>query len=401
MAQWMETRRTGNLAFFLHDKFSLRSTVFFLVLFLIIYLCWEYYWYQKVHFFFVKWHTHLMVYAYPFFGVWFLFRFFPKANNIKNSILIIILSLALVEFLLLVAGINKTSEETKYGYYVGTHYTSELNYYHVWEGSQITLEREDFSYTYPVNSLGFPDMEWKVQRDSSIKRIIAMGDSFTQGDGAPFDSSYVNQLRKLYKDNGHRIEIYNAGTCGSDPFFNFVNLRDRLLLYKPNVVIQTISENDIFNDIPVRGGMERFSSDKKIIFKDSPKNELLYAVSYLSRYFFKPEVYHKEGINKEIDPLLINLFDQYSILCKENNIDLLLVILPDRSNVERNEMDYDFSTLKNALDGRVQFCELLPFYIKTFIPDQNGQNPYWVKDGHHNSKGYGVMARGIYECLED
>jgi hypothetical protein len=180
------------------------------------------------------------------------------------------------------------------------------------------------------------------------KRILALGDSFTEGDGAPFDSSYVALMRGYAGDS---YEIMNAGTCGCDPFNNFMNLRDRLLIFQPDVIIQSISSSDMNCDILVRGGLERGITDY------SPWWEPLYEVNYTSRIFFRAFGYNEllrknsmsEAEENRVNNLTIDSFKQYSQLCQKNHILLLIVMHPGREKVVNNKYDYDFSQVWSAL----------------------------------------------------
>ncbi|MCO5247754.1 MAG: hypothetical protein M9887_02225 [Chitinophagales bacterium] len=51
-------------------------------------------------------------------------------------------------------------------------------------------------------------------------------------------------LNKKYKN----IEVLNAGKRGSDPFFNFKLLEDKLIEYQPDMVIQSFTANDYYYD---------------------------------------------------------------------------------------------------------------------------------------------------------
>ncbi|HEX2901663.1 MAG TPA: hypothetical protein VHS96_18270, partial [Bacteroidia bacterium] len=64
---------------------------------------------------------------------------------------------------------------------------------------------------FPVNSWGFRGPEFDLQ-DSSRKRVMLIGDSFTWGANAkPMDSCYADLLRGL----GH--QVFNFGIPGTDP----------------------------------------------------------------------------------------------------------------------------------------------------------------------------------------
>lgn len=115
-------------------------------------------------------------------------------------------------------------------------------------------------------------------------RILCLGDSFTEGDGAPSDSSWVKELtRKLDENFDTNFLVYNAGVCGSDVYFDNKILENVLYkTFKPDFVIQAINASDV-TDIIYRGGQDRFNTDGTTSCKDCPKWEKLYQYSYLFR----------------------------------------------------------------------------------------------------------------------
>lgn len=381
---------------------------------LISYLIWEIYWFNKVGYYAIKWHTHLMPYAYLVFGLyimhhWNLHKKLPKVFQLLVSITIF---LSFLELLLLLTGKTKTSAEKSFGSYISPFKSTFATdyYYHVWDKSTPTheLTTPEFSFTYPTNSLGFPDEEWKTDKtDNNSIRILTLGDSFTEGDGANYDSNYVAHLKRMLVNDSIKFEVLNAGVCGSDPVYNYMNLKDRLLPYKPDVVIQMISSPDITYDMAMRGGLERYENDR-ILLDKPPWWELIYASSYTSRILFGMLGYGehlmKKGKSDEnTNEKLITLFEEYSAFCIKNNIMLILVIRPEVDEVKMNKYAFNFSPLIQSLSvhNNNKVVDLLPFY-QSYMK-QNGLKPeelFWKKDRHHNTKGYKMLADGIYSFLK-
>jgi lysophospholipase L1-like esterase len=55
--------------------------------------------------------------------------------------------------------------------------------------------------------------------DKKKKIILFLGDSFTEGAGAPVDSSVPELLRKYVVSNDSTSDVLNAGIAGNDIFF--------------------------------------------------------------------------------------------------------------------------------------------------------------------------------------
>ena len=148
------------------------------------------------------------------------------------------------------------TEKTGEGF-VSPYGISESTWYHVREPNSVTiLELPEFDYEIRTNSLGFRDIEHPRDKPADEFRLLAIGDSFTEGRGARFEHTWLNQLSKSLRERytDIRIRTLCAGSSGSDPFFGYRNLADRLLAYQPDWVLLVVNESDPL-DVLARGGM--------------------------------------------------------------------------------------------------------------------------------------------------
>ncbi len=399
----------------LNIQISVSSLILFVFAFAILfYFGWECYWFSKVGLAFIKWHTHLAVPLLLCSFTFILLLFLKKRvkyilynfQRILFPIVSVYFTLFCLEFILVITGINKTRNEKEGGWYF-SYYFDKNNIYHTWQKNcSHLLKSAEFCHFRNANSLGFSDIEWihTLESDSTI-RILCLGDSFTEGDGAPKDSSYPKLLEKLLKKNRRNYEVMNAGTCGSDPFFNYMAYKDLLSQYQPQVVLQELSTHDILADYMHRGGLERFGNKELI----STKNiwwEPIYALSYTSRVFFNffgladkiANSYKYDDIDsKKMNEDFRNLFNAYEQLTQKNGAKLVVVLLPMKHETANGE--YDF---KLPVPDGISKIDLLKHYQNKFhINNQNYQQYYWVEDAHHNSKGYNLMADGVYDTLKN
>jgi lysophospholipase L1-like esterase len=272
------------------------------------------------------------------------------------------------------------------------------------------MQTPEYKFIRQTNSLGFSDNEWQLEKCTKL-RVLALGDSFTEGDGAPQDSCYVSLLSKTLNTDSIYFEFMNAGTCGSDPFFNFINYQDRLQNYQPDIILQSLSAGDLLTDMATRGGIERFKNDPFLTFNKAPWWEPIYAISHVSRIFFSALGYNEllqkgeiiEENKKRFDKKLIELFQRYDLLTTKNNAILFVVIRPDgKLDLTKEMASYDFSSIINTLSKttRIHFVNLIPLYKQYFKEKgENISDYYWKQDGHHNSKGYSLMAQLIAESV--
>jgi len=383
------------------------------------YALWEAYWIYRAGYPAIKWHTHLMLYYYIWLiGYFLMFYFLRKRSRTGFMKIMIAYTATLVVLLgaeatLLILRVNQTGIESTGQGYQSCFASSQETWYHVWPSDQTHwLKKPEYSYIRHTNSMGYSDMEWPLAKPNGQRRILSLGDSFTEGDGAPYDSSYVSQLRKLLNKESDNCYVMNAGICGSDPFISFVNYRDRLQKYQPDLILQTISSGDMNVDILIRGGLERFKPDGSVQFRKGPWWEPVYAVSSISRLAFSAmrydQVLMKEGEvsqrKRYLDSITIDLFNQYAALAKRNHARLIVVLQPFHDELNNMRYNYDFTSIEMALkqNHNIEIRDLMPFFAE-YIKAQNKEPGYyyWPHDGHHNPPGYLMMAEGMKEFVSD
>ena len=117
----------------------------------------------------------------------------------------------------------------------------------------------EFDYGLRTNSLGIRDIEHPVEKPDDELRIVGLGDSFTEGQGAEYEDGYLKVLeRNLNRElkRGH-VRVIVGGVAGSDPFYCFKLLKDKLLVYDPDLVTLTVNTTDVM-DVVVRGETNDF-----------------------------------------------------------------------------------------------------------------------------------------------
>ncbi len=386
-------------------------TILFYFLF-VAYILWEVYWYNQVGLTFIKWHTHLAFPFIVFLCLYFILKAVKVPKKAMNVLFGIYLIIQLFEIFAQITGIGKTPIEKMYGHFALSYKLNTKERYY-WKDKPNTiknLKTEEFHFTRKMNSEGYSDDEWKIEKDSSELRILCLGDSFTEGDGAHQDSSYVAFIRrKLQLVRENNVTIMNAGKCGSDPFFNYMNYRDQLLKYHPDIIIQTLSTNDLMSDIILRGGFERFEHNWGLAFDNHDEyNKTLFALSYVSRPFYYlmgygleaqkikyPTAYQKDKMYLKVK----DLFVKYSQLTKDQGARLIIVFQPQSDEVFEN---YDDLVIKLKMHLEKTNCTFdLREYYRQKTNEKTIYDYYWIKDGHHNAKGYNLMAEGIYEFLKN
>ena len=323
-------------------------------------------------------------------------------------------TLLLVEFGLRFFMVNATYIEHRDGCYLSSTNSDFDSFHIILPTYKNRLQSEDYDYLRIRNSDGFRDDEFECAKDTSATLIQTLGDSFTEGDGAPADSSYPAALRRLFQAyQQHHLVVQNYGICGNDPGFYGIQLRNFGLKYHPKLWIMCYCCFDFTNDFFSRGGLERFNS-YPMQGLQMPKWEIIYAYSYVFRLFVEafsdkdPHHFFMTPLGvqqrqKELEPKWNEVFVQLNALAKANNVKILLVKKPEGNEVSNKNYAFDFQFFEKDLGklSNIKTFDLLPYYLNVEHWDGNETAKYyWKHDGHHNGQGYEKMAKGIYAGIQ-
>lgn len=101
----------------------------------------------------------------------------------------------------------------------------------------------NIAYPMRTNSLGFKDREARnVDVESTTPRVLLMGDSFTEGVGVAFDSTFAGRLAAVAVPRG--VEVLNGAVASYSPIIYWRKTRDLIERRKVQ-----ISEVVVFIDI--------------------------------------------------------------------------------------------------------------------------------------------------------
>ncbi len=335
----------------------------------------------------------------------FLMRIFlynkNKRQNIRLSIFSTFLALIIIEVFLRIFGINETYiEEISFPYHSQYDPCYEQGWFHLWTYDH-NLKTPEYNYKRTINSEMLSDKEHPKSKYKGEYRIIGLGDSFTEGSGAHEDSTWLKFLER--KINIKSITCINAGACGSDPFFEYMLLKKKLLKYNPDLVIVAINTSDI-DDIICRGGIERFKADGTVKFKNGPKWEWLYATSYISRLFINNLLkYNYLLINdkqknleekKSLD-LIYNVILKFNTLAKNKNFKLLIIFHPNDYEITKKYFVFENIIKKLNAQTNINVLDLFDYFVNQANINSKNVSEYYWKEGHHNAKGYELFADGV------
>lgn len=350
------------------------------------------------------------------FITWFLTKLVQKIlkkvkinKNFFLSISSIFSVLLLLEIILLISGYNSTSAETRSKYYYASKYSpSGKDWFHLWSFDH-DLKTDEFCFHRTLNAERLSDVDHSIKKKHNVYRIIGVGDSFTEGDGTDVDSTWLKFLdRNLTKyPLKKQIEYINAGVCGSDPFFGYILLKEKLLKYKPDLVVLSINSSDI-EDISIRGGMERFQNNGTLKYNSPQAFEPLFAICRISRLGYTAIGYNEVLIkyderNKNYcKEKIIEAIEKFKELGLNNNFDFIVIFNPLKNDFYTKSMELSYVMNEVRTFKNINSFDMLAYYMNIEkIDSTNCSKYYWVNDGHHNAKGYEAFARGVEWKLKE
>lgn len=268
------------------------------------------------------------------------------------------------------------------------------------------LKRSEFTDSWTANEDGLKDLN--ISPGKKGKRILILGDSFTEGVGAPPDSSYPRILESLLHASDSSVQVTDAGIGGSDIFFEYKLLQHLMQKYKPDVVIDATNPTDVI-DFLTRGGFDRFLPDNKVQYRQGPWFEPLYESSFLVRrmvhnvfhynYIFIREKDYPAEVQKAQIQMCVAI-DSFQTLCALNHIQFIQMLQPGATDFERQQ-NYSMAQLANYCRQKNIVCiDELAYLQGRGINAKNWESIYWPVDGHFKSGGYRLLALSLYEYFE-
>lgn len=273
--------------------------------------------------------------------------------------------------------------------------------------------RREFEHSRQINRLGLAERELDSEKQPGEYRIVALGDSFTEGMGAPYESTWpqVTERHLRLRYPARTISFINAGIAGSDICYQLVLLSEVLLRFDPDLVIVAVNSSDV-DDLIVRGGMERFRADGTTAFtRSAPEWEWLYAVSYLARLvvheLFRYDKLLLEGSEREVlenaaATEIVQAVGALTRLARDKEFSLLVVFHPHRWEIEEGSYARAFEDAIAQLGqaNTAPTIDLLAQYsARSRITPESAAAFYWEVDGHHNADGYAEMGTAIAEAV--
>ena len=274
----------------------------------------------------------------------------------------------------------------------------------------------EFDYEYKINSLGFRDIEHNIIQPKNTFRILGLGDSFTFGQGASFEETYLFRLETMLnarQDINKRIETINMGIPRFFPEPERLVLEHYGLKFHSDLILVGFLPNDI-SDTYTGIDFITVSDDGYMLTSEANKlgkiGSWLYIHSHLARtvlgkyvsYKIRTEypvhysdVFRADG-HHEKDWKKVELeFEKIIELARKIGSKITFIHIPQQGPWV-DSASYPAKRLSKWCSGQgVNFIDILPAMKKA----SKDEVLYWKKDGHCTSAGYRIIAETICSQL--
>jgi hypothetical protein len=257
------------------------------------------------------------------------------------------------------------------------------NHFQYFEGFAVKLNRTIIQ----INSDGFRDREFSVEKPNNTVRIIVLGDSFTFGWGINNSDTYPKVLEKKLNNElnaSFHFEVLNFGVSGYNTLEEVRFFKLKGLKYKPDIVIVGYVAGDLENNTKIK--TDEWSKE---IDDDISKN-----------YNFLSEI-DKQILKGELSShkLREDMATNFQLYLKEN----VLTPLDDLGNMSEKEGFKVVIVFLTDVSEKEQIKEIAKkhnFSIVDASQDIGNYSPASVTlsnyDTHYNEFGNKLIADSIF-----
>ena len=288
-------------------------------------------------------------------------------------------------------------------------------------------------YKVYTNSLGFKDRAARqIDLENDNKRIVFIGDSFTEGVGYSFKDTFVGLIEKQWRSEN--IETLNAAISSYSPIIYYRKIKyyiedvglkfDRLVLFidisdiKDDATSYAFDKNENVVNHPQskenepEEKLKRFITNNTILLsnlrilirnikKSTPEFRPPTIEDSLNRYHslwtVDNKIYNEYG--KQGVVLAKKHMTRLSGLLKQHDIKLTVAVYPWPDQIMHKDLNSkQVSVWKTwAQSHDAEFINLFPYFINKTEPMEVLRKNFIVGDVHWNAEGHKLVAKGFLE----
>ncbi|HBP89272.1 MAG TPA: hypothetical protein DD706_16415 [Nitrospiraceae bacterium] len=247
-----------------------------------------------------------------------------------------------------------------------------------------------------INSHGWRDKEYSLEKPEGVTRIMMLGDSVTFGWGAPPEGITSHILEDLlnHQPDGRTYEVLNTGIGNSNTAMQTAYFLHSGYRFNPDLVILNYFINDA-EPTPVRKEnllIEHFYSAVFFAGRWDILMRTFLGKSDWSRYYH--DLYNANQPGWQATQEAIS---QLSAFCHKNKIPLLVVHYPELHQLSPYPFHEESQLVAKVVESQaIPFLDLLPAVI------HEEPRTLWVTptDAHPNGKAGALFAQQIFQELQ-
>lgn len=248
------------------------------------------------------------------------------------------------------------------------------------------------------NTLGFRDDEFSVEKPPGELRILAVGDSFTFGNGVRGEDTYAQQLERLLAARHPRVQVINAGFATGEhrPSGYAGWIEHDGLLFAPDVVLIGFCLNDMGNvpmAVIVKEPAELWLGGKSLLLRRIQ-------TGLHQRKFADFPLDVARRVERAPEEWLATQagLQQIRDLCAARGVRLVVAVFPMLCQLDER---YPYRRLHQMV---AEFCQREGIERVDLLERFLGRRDrdLWVHptDQHPNDVGHRLIAEGLLEYLE-
>ncbi|KPK36122.1 MAG: hypothetical protein AMK70_03505 [Nitrospira bacterium SG8_35_1] len=252
-----------------------------------------------------------------------------KIRNFLTFAVVAALSILIVlECLFRVAGMSWGGSELAWGKKFHHIYGWELrpNYRGIffdWVTGKPGERAPNYRRTIAINSSGFrEDSESPVQKPKTTYRIITLGDSAAYGWGVESRDTYSNVLERKLNESapaGRTFDVINAGVPGHTSFHGMLYLENKILEFKPDMIIVAYGWSDhMISHLEVKELIRRKSRFRTIVMNGTARSRVFQGLGEVEKWFnnkYRPKTKYRVSLNDFQDNLrgLVRIAEKHGV----------------------------------------------------------------------------------------
>ncbi|MBA7705867.1 hypothetical protein ES703_114708 [subsurface metagenome] len=256
----------------------------------------------------------------------------------------------------------------------------------------------EHSYQIITNSLGFKDYKCRqVPLSVPCKRILFIGDSFTEGIGVEYKDTFVGHIEKYLK--GKDIDVLNAAVRSYSPKLYY--LKTKTLIETSDIQDEIVYEQSISSNSEYGFQKYFFYYTKKSLLRNIyrkiglRKRKTMHSVfeDYFEERTLWPYdngLYEKWG-KRGLELAEYNM-DLLLKLCEDNNIRMTISIYPYPLDLQKNTSSiYRRFWIQYARNRELELFDMFDVFQAAGTAKEVIQL-FTAGDSHWNQKGHRVVA---------